>query len=286
MVKDNPGVVHSGNINKIKYLQNMKPIEKAERILIKIGTAVITRDQKLNKFWMRQKVKEISGLIHSGKKIIMISSGAVGAGMEIEQITKRPKNILKLQLLSGIGQPRLMRIYELKFKRFDVKTAQILLTHHNFSTKQEVKNLKEVIEGYFKKKILPIVNTNDILTKEELMNGSMIKFSDNDELAALVAKALKMDLMLILTNVNGLYSRYNDKLNESQLIETIEKVSKRTLEQTKKGKSPLGLGGMYSKVKAAKDVAKYKIPTVIANGKYSISDIISNKVKRTLITAG
>ena len=264
----------------------MKPIEKAERILIKIGTAVITRDQKLNKFWMRQKVKEISGLIHSGKKIIMISSGAVGAGMEIEQITKRPKNILKLQLLSGIGQPRLMRIYELKFKRFDVKTAQILLTHHNFSTKEEVKNIKEVIEGYFKEKILPIVNTNDILTKEELMNGSMIKFSDNDELAALVAKALKMDLMLILTNVNGLYSRYNDKLNESQLIETIEKVSKRTLEQTKKGKSPLGLGGMYSKVKAAKDVAKYKIPTVIANGKYSISDIISNKVKRTLITAG
>ncbi len=259
----------------------MKKIEKAERILIKIGTAVITKDQKLNKFWMRKKVREISELIHAGKKIIMISSGAVGAGMEIEQLKKRPKDILKLQLLSGIGQPRLMRTYELKFKRYGVKTAQILLTHHNFSTIKELKNLTDVIEGYFSEKVLPIVNANDILTKEELMNGSVIKFSDNDELAALMAKALKMDLLLILTNVDGLYLGYNDKSDEPKLIETVEKVTNKILEQTRKGKSPLGLGGMYSKVKAARDLAKYKIPTIIANGKYNITDIISNKVKRT-----
>ena len=147
--------------------------------------------------------------------------------------------------------------------------------------KEELKNLTDVIEGYFSEKVLPIVNANDILTKEELMNGSVIKFSDNDELAALMTKALKMDLLLILTNVNGLYLGYNDKSGEPKLIETVEKVTSRILEQTKKGKSPLGLGGMYSKVKAARDLAKYKIPTIIANGKYNISDIISNKVKRT-----
>ena len=262
----------------------MKDLSKAERILIKIGTAVITRNHKLNKYWMRRKVREISQLIHSGKKVIMISSGAVGAGMEIKQIIKRPRDILKLQLLSGIGQPRLMRIYETKFKRHSIKTAQILLTHHNFSTQEEVKNLLDVIEGYFDEGILPIINTNDIITKEELMNGSAIKFSDNDELAALVAKTLKMELLLILTNVDGLYSRYTAKFGESRLVENINKVTNTILEQTKKGKSPLGLGGMYSKVKAARDVAEQNIPTIIANGKYNISDIISNKVKRTLIT--
>jgi len=262
----------------------MKDIEKAKKILIKIGTSTITKNHKLNTCWIGKKAKEISDLIHSDINVLLISSGAVGAGMEIDNLLKRPKDVLKLQLLSGKGQPHLMYVYESKFKKFGIHTAQILLTHHNFSTRAEVKNLSDVIEFYFKTKTLPIINTNDIITKEELMNGSVIKFSDNDELAALVAKSLKMELLLILTDVEGLYWGYNDNIKKQKLIETVNVITDEILEISKRGVSPLGLGGMYSKVKVAKEVAKYNIPTIIANGKYSIQDIISNRVKRTIFT--
>jgi len=263
----------------------MKDMRKAKRILIKIGTGAITKNHKLNTYWIGKKAEEISELIHSGKKVLIISSGAVGAGIEVEKLKKRPKDVLKLQLLSGKGQPRLMQVYESKFKKFGIDIAQILLTHHNFLTKEEVKNLLDVVEAYFETKTVPIINTNDIITKEELMNGSFIKFSDNDELAALVAKTLKMDLLLILTNVDGLYSGYNEKIKEPRLIETVNEITDEILEISKMGKSSLGLGGMYSKVKTAQEVARYKIATIISNGKYKISDILSNKVKRTIFTA-
>ncbi|MCK4966538.1 glutamate 5-kinase [bacterium] len=263
-----------------------KNFSKAKRILIKIGTAVITKNNRLNKELMRQKAREISELIHGGKQVIMISSGAVGAGMEISNVTDRPRDVIQLQLLSGKGQPRLMRLYELKFKKFGIQIAQILLTHHNFQTQNEVNNLSDVIKGYFKTHTLPIVNTNDIITKEELTNGSSVKFTDNDELAALVAKTMKVDLLLILTNIDGLYMNYASKVEKPTLLENVDKITKNILDDSRIGISPLGLGGMYSKVKAAQYLLRHNIPTIIANGKHSIPDILENKVKRTLINTG
>lgn len=255
-----------------------------EKILIKIGTAIITPKGRLDKSWMKEKVKEIAELHKQGKKIILVSSGAVGAGMEILNLDKRPKDILKMQMLSGMGQPLLFNYYSQYFKENGIKTAQVLLTHHNFSTKDEEENIQEVINGYLDNNTIPIVNTNDVITKEELMSNSATKFSDNDELAALVAVNLGVDMLLILTDVEGLCNDDPKKNGCAELIEEVKEITKQIEEAAKKETNELGLGGMYSKVHAAKAVGKKGIITIVANGKYKVGDILNNKVKRTIFS--
>ena len=257
-------------------------IKSAKRILIKIGTSTITKNNKLNLNWIKQKTEEIARLKNKGKEIILISSGAVGAGMEVENISTRPKDALSLQLLSGKGQVRLMKIYTDLFKPYRIQTAQVLLTHHNFNSSEEVKNIKEVVNAYLKNNTIPIINTNDVVTKEEILLRSKNVFTDNDELAALVAEHLNVDLLLMLTDVDGLCTVDPRKSSCYNLISEVNKVTKEIEDMATKETSSMGTGGMLSKVTTAKKVGKKGISTIVANGKQKIQDILDNKVKRTL----
>ena len=254
------------------------------KILIKIGSSIIAKNSKLDKEFLKNKVKEISDLIKEGKKIILVSSGAVVMGMESENLSKRPSDTMGLRLLSGKGQVRLMSKYIKYFKQYGIDVAQILLTHHNFLNKEEIKNLISIINGYLEKGDIPIINTNDVVSQDELAFDQFNRIGDNDQLAALVAIHLGVDIVLILTNVDGLYedNPYNNP--DTKLIKEVNEVTVDIEEMAKKGISKNGLGGMHSKVMSAKKVMVNGITTIVANGKYEIKQILENKVNYTLFS--
>ncbi len=250
------------------------------RILIKIGSAQISRGSKIHYKWLKNKAREIAQLHKKGNEIIIVSSGAVAAGMEVEGLTIRPKDVLKLQLLSGEGQIKLIKYYKDYFKAYKILVSQILLTHHSFAIEEEKKSIIQIIDAYLAQKTIPIINENDLVCKEELEYKRM--FTDNDILTALVGTAVNVDMVIILTDVDGLY-KGNPKTNsQAELIEKVEHLDNTVKEMASNETNDLGLGGMLSKVEAAEVLTNSCIDVIIANGKYKLEEIIENKVKRTI----
>ncbi len=250
------------------------------KLLVKIGSALISRDNRIDYNWLKKKVDELAFLYREGVRPIIVSSGAVAAGMEVKSIRKRPSDTLSLQMLSGIGQVRLSKYYKDLFKEKYIFTAQMLLTHHNFDNPGEVETIKEIINHYLDDDVIPIINENDMTNKEEF--DSEGNFTDNDILAAFVSIASGVDKALILTNVDGLYDGNPNSADaggkKPELITAVDKIDDSILKMAAVGKSELGLGGMLSKVHAADMITKKGIPAIIANGNYSISDILENRV--------
>ncbi|VVB78233.1 Isopentenyl phosphate kinase [uncultured archaeon] len=249
------------------------------KILIKIGSALTSKNNKFNQDLIEKKVKEIAELQKMGNQIIIVSSGAVACGMDIENLNQRPKDTLKLQLLSGEGQIVLMKCYKELFEKENIRISQILLTHHNFDKEKEKEAITKIIKSYLKQNIIPIINENDLINKEELESNSI--FTDNDILAALLGSQIKVDQTLILTDVDGLYED-NPKTNKNcKLIEEVNEINDSIKNMASKKTNHLGLGGMYSKIIAAEILKKNGIKTIVANGNSNIIDILENKIKRT-----
>ncbi len=254
------------------------------RICIKIGTALISRNNRLNYRWLKGKVREIAALQKQGDEIAIVSSGAVAAGMEIAGQTIRPTETLELQMMSGMGQVRLMKYYKDYFKSEGIHVAQILLTHHNFASKSEESTIREIMGAYLRGGVIPIVNENDMINKEEVEFKPV--FTDNDILAAMVAVRIKAQLLLILTDVDGLYQGNPKQEHRAKFVDEVRLIDRRIEQMAAKESNPLGLGGMASKVRAAKMVASHGIDTVVANGRYPLDQVLGSKVARTLFRAG
>jgi len=252
------------------------------RILIKIGSALISSNNRIQYRWLRGKVREIAALHREGKQILLVSSGAVAAGMEIEGISERPRETLRLQLLSGMGQIKLMKYYKDYFKGENIRIAQILLTHHNFAGSGEETTIRTIMEAYLQQGVIPVVNENDMVNKEEVELKPV--FSDNDILAALVAVRARVDCLLLLTDVDGLY-RANPKQNAHvELVEEVRTIDPGIEAMAARETNPLGLGGMASKVQAAKLACAAGITTIVANGRHPLADILARRVRRTVFT--
>ncbi len=249
------------------------------RILVKIGSNLIIKENTIDLHWLSRKISEITALHNEGHQIIIVSSGAVAAGMETRGITERPTDPLTLQLLSGQGQVKLIKYYKDLFMEKKIYIAQILLTHHNFRDSKETDTVSQIIDAYLNDGTVPVINENDMVNKEELEYERL--FTDNDILSALVAVHCNVDLMLLLTNVDGLYAENPDNGPEQKIIPVVHEITPEIENMAGTGKSPLGLGGMSSKIKAARMVAEKKIKTIIANGRYPIPDIISGKAPGT-----
>ena len=254
------------------------------RICIKVGTALISRNNRLNYRWLKGKVREIAALQKQGNEIAIVSSGAVAAGMEIAGQTTRPTETLKLQMMSGMGQVRLMKYYKDYFKSEGIQVAQILLTHHNFDSKSEEATVREIMDAYLRDGIIPIVNENDMINKEEVEFKPV--FTDNDILAALVAVRIKAKMLLILTDVDGLYRSNPKQVHRAEFIEEVALIDRSIEQMAAKESNPLGLGGMASKVQAAKMVGSHGIDTIVANGRHHLGQVLDRKVPRTLFRAG
>lgn len=250
------------------------------RVVVKIGSALISRGCSIDYNWLGDKIKEISELMKNGDQLILVSSGSVAAGMEVRNVKVRPKDTVELQLLSGQGQIKLMEFYRNWFRDESIFVSQILLTHHNFATSKEKVSVRNIVEAYLERGILPIMNENDLVNKEELDYERL--FTDNDILASLVAKELNADLLVMLTDVDGLYDGNPKKDENVKLIEVVEEITDEIKAMATPETNSLGLGGMFSKVTAAVTCVNSGIETIVGSGHRPLKNIIDGTEPRTL----
>jgi glutamate 5-kinase len=245
------------DIMSLLYRNCLKSLSHAERFVVKVGTSSITDDN--NKLDVGKIATLVSILMKErikGKTPILVSSGAIGAGLGRMRLTQRPTEIEELQAAAAIGQGILMQTYEVFFNHYDQPIAQLLLTKDDFTDKYRYRNLSNTLEKLIHWGVIPIINENDTVATEE------IKVGDNDTLASYVAQAMDSKLLIIFTDVDGLYTGNPDD-PDSVFVKTIEKVT----EEVEGWASNVGrgFGGMYTKVQAAKRLAEKNIATIIAN---------------------
>lgn len=242
--------------NRKKYLKNIK------KMVIKIGSSSLTsKAGGLDKVNMRRFVNEISSLIKRGMEVIIVTSGAIAAGLENLNIKKKPENIALLQAAASIGQVELMRLYSNLFSKNNLKIGQILLTHEDTTRREQYLNIKNTIKNLIGLNVVPVINENDSVAVDE------IKFGDNDQLAALVAILAEADVLIILTDIDGMYDKNPMIYSEAKLIPFVDKINE-DMENAAEGiGSTYGIGGMKSKIKAAKNCSFSGIKTIIANSR-------------------
>jgi glutamate 5-kinase len=249
-------------------------------IVVKVGTGSLTKNGILNIELMSRLVDQIAEAIKLGNKIVFVTSGAVAAGITELEIPPKPNDIVFQQVAAATGQSIIMATYRQLFKKHGLKVAQILLTAEDLSNRPSYLHICDVLETTLQLGVVPIINENDVTSTDELipvMKGYKINFSDNDLLSVLVANALEATLIIILSNVDGLYNM-NPKKRGAQLIKRVERITPE-INCEIEGKSKLGKGGMKTKLKAAEIASTSGIPLVIANSNREnvILDIINGK---------
>ncbi len=237
-------------------------VKGADRLVVKLGTGVLTDSRKqLDAAQLEQLAAQIAGQCRAGREIVLVTSGAVGAGMGALGFKTRPKGLDELQACAAVGQPRLMATYEKLFAKHDRHVAQVLLTHEDLQDHERHLNARNTLLTLLKRCVIPIINENDAVSSTEL------KFGDNDRLSALVASLLPADLLIILTTVDGVIENFG-KAN-AQTISTIEQINEDVENMAGGTDSETAVGGMASKIQAAKIVSRSGIPLVIASGRKS-----------------
>jgi glutamate 5-kinase len=233
----------------------------AKRIVVKVGSTLVTNHgEGLDVAAINRWASQLAQLRADGKEVLMVSSGAIAEGMQRLGWKTRPEDIHDLQAAAAVGQMGLVQVYETAFFKHQVRTAQVLLTNADLANQERYDNAKATLDNLLKLKVVPIINENDTVVTDE------IKFGDNDTLAALVCNLISADLLIILTDQEGLYTDDPRKNTVASLI-TEAVAGEPNLEMIAGGAgSSLGKGGMLTKVLAAKMVARFHAHTIIASG--------------------
>jgi glutamate 5-kinase len=237
-------------------------IQKSKRLIIKVGSSLVTNDGKgLDHAAIAKWAAQIAQLRTLGKEVVLVSSGAIAEGMQRLGFDKRPTGIHELQACAAVGQMGLAQIYETSFRRHDVRTAQVLLTHADLADRERYLNARSTLFTLLRLGVVPIINENDTVVTDE------IKFGDNDTLGALVANLIEGDALIILTDQKGLFTADPRKDPAAQFVHEA-KAGDPTLEAMAGGAgSSLGRGGMLTKILAAKRAATSGAHTIIAWGR-------------------
>lgn len=230
-----------------------------KKMIIKIGSSSLTTEKgKLDKTNIKKFVDEVSSLIKKGIEIIIVTSGAIAAGLESLKISEKPDDLALLQAAASIGQVELMSLYSDLFSKNNIKIGQILLTHEDTTRREQYLNIKNTIRNLINLKVIPVINENDSVALDE------IKFGDNDRLAAMVAVLAEADILVILTDIEGMYDRDPRIYGDARLLSFIDSIDKDIEDAAGGIGSTYGIGGMQSKVKAAKICSFSGIGTIIA----------------------
>lgn len=248
-----------------------KQIQKAKRIVIKFGTNVLTNsDGNIALSRIYSFIEDIAKLKKQNKEIIIVTSGAVGLGAKKLKLNEIPNLVSIKQACAAVGQSKLMYFYEDGFDKFDIVTAQILLTEDDFSIREKYLSLRDTLSRLLELNVIPIINQNDTVSPNELRsykdNETKVCFGDNDKLSALVTSELDADLLIILSDIDGLFDQDPRKNPDAKLITEVKEITPEIdalgFEASKKGR-----GGMKTKLEAAKVVSRSGNYMVIANGK-------------------
>lgn len=254
----------------------------ARRIIVKIGTRVITQETGRPELrYMRHIVNQVARLHAAGYEVMLVSSGAVGAGMEALGIAKRPTAVRDLQMCAAVGQARLMAKYQALFAKEGIVVGQVLLTHSDFADRIRLTNAGRALEQLLRQRVVPIINENDVVADEELKN--LLSLGDNDYLAALVTKLTHAHLLVLLSTVDGLLKTSpSGRKTRVSCIADLNQALK--LVNQKAAAGGLSKGGMDSKLRAAQIAAEAGVPVVIASGrkKAVLESIATGKNEGTL----
>ncbi|MBQ9483639.1 MAG: glutamate 5-kinase [Ruminiclostridium sp.] len=238
----------------------MDKITNAKRVVIKVGTSTLCyKTGNLNIRRVRKLIEVMSDLKNEGRDIIFVTSGAVGIGVGRAGLTSRPKDIPTKQACAAIGQCELMNIYDREFSKFNHTVAQLLVTRDVISNKTRHENAFNTLHRLLEMNIVPIINANDTVSIEQL------DFDENDTLSAIMAQLCEADLLVILTDVDGLYDR-DPSDPEAKHIPLVTKLTDEMLSSARQKGSELASGGMITKLEAASIAGENGIPTVIING--------------------
>ncbi len=247
----------------------------AKRIVIKVGTSTITFDNgRMNLRNIDRLARAISNLMNGGKQVILVTSGAIGVGVGCLDLDRKPTEMRDKQAIAAVGQCELMNVYSRCFAEYSHVVGQILLTKDDLEETHTRTNISNTMEALLEKGILPVVNENDtVSTNEILYNGT---FGDNDTLSAHVACLMKADLLIVLSDIDGLYDNDPKGHAEAQRIPVVCHINQDMLDHTGGAGSKLATGGMYTKIKAMSLVVAQGISGVIAEGSQSqiLEDIL------------
>jgi len=232
-----------------------------KRLVIKIGTSVLLHGgNRISNTMIRNIANQVRTIKDMGTDVVIVSSGAIACGMELMNLKTKPKEIEKRQALASLGQVYLMKMYMEIFNNHGMHVGQVLLTHEDIKNKSRCLNLMNTINSLLAMNIVPIINENDALSFKE------IRFGDNDNLSALIAQICDADLLLLLSDVEGLFEKDPKRYPDSPMIKVVKKIDQRIERAAAGTTSEKSIGGMVSKLEAAKKAGNYGIPTRVVLG--------------------
>lgn len=242
----------------------MRDFSSSKRIVIKIGTNILTSSAGgIDTAYVRRIASQIKSLIDSGRKVLIVTSGAIGMGADCLKLSCRPKDMKVRQACAAVGQPILMAEYRKAFAKFDIQVAQVLLTTDVFNNRKTYLNLRNSIETLLKLNTVPILNENDSVSTDEI--GSA--FGDNDKLSALVGSKIDADLLIILSDIDAMYDCDPKKSKSAKPIHTVYEITSEITAAAGRSSNSRGTGGMAAKIDAAKIASDTGCRMVLADGR-------------------
>ncbi|MBQ4110619.1 MAG: glutamate 5-kinase [Clostridia bacterium] len=254
-------------------------LKNSKIVVVKVGTSTLTYETgKLNLKRVDQLSRILVDIKNSGKKVVLVSSGAVGVGMSKLQINTRPSETKEKQAIAAVGQCELMSIYDRLFSEYGACVAQLLLTKEVISEEKFKTNVINTFETLLEKDIVPIVNENDTISVDELT------FGDNDTLSSIVARLVNADTLIILSDIDGLYTTNPKEDPDAKVISCVEEITEEIEKMASGAGSARGTGGMHTKLSAAKYANEKGIDVIIANGRdpHILYDILEGKETGTI----
>jgi glutamate 5-kinase len=265
--------VEAGSLGKRTEL-----IGQARQIVVKVGSAVLTEGGILHRPTIFRLAGEIAALRKKTCRVSLVSSGAIATGLGKLGLKKKPASIPEKQAVAAVGQGTLIQLYEEAFEQYGLRVAQVLLTRDDLTHRGRYLNARNTLTTLLSWGIIPIINENDTVAVDE------IKFGDNDNLAALIAHLIEADLLVILTDLEGLFNQDPRGNPQAELIPLVEKIDAQTIRYTSLSSGTWGVGGMRSKLKAARKATLQGTPVVIANGRRAevLKDLVKGRPLGTL----
>lgn len=257
----------------------MRNFNEVKNIIIKIGSSSLCDDQeKLDTEIILRFIEQIAKIRKKGIQVTLVSSGAIKTGLESMHLTKKPQHLSDKQALAAIGQASLMRTYDNLFSLYHIKIAQILMNHDDFDNRKRLLNFYNTMQSLIKYDVLPIINENDTLAVDE------IKVGDNDTMASLLVPSINADLVILISDIDGLYDSNPHINKEAKLIQDVYGITPEIESMASDTNTSMGTGGMLTKINAAKICNEYGCDMAIVNGKKPnvLLDLLDGKPVGTL----